>query len=59
MCTLHFCVDLSAVHLYMSENCVITAFPGYCMVSFPAKNIKPNMILLCKLSIPLRNIFFM
>ena len=38
MCTVHFCVDLSVVHLYISENSVINAFPGYCMVPFPVKN---------------------
>ena len=57
--TLHGCVDLQVFYLYLSENCVITALPGYCMVSFLAKNIKPKMIILCKLSIRLRNIFFM
>ena len=68
--TLHGCADLQVIYLYLSENCVITALPGYCMVSFLAlpgycmvsflaKNIKPKMIILCKLSIRLRNIFFM
>ena len=47
------------VNLYLSENCVISALPGYSMVFSLAKNRKPNMILLCKLSIRLRNIFFM
>ena len=56
MCTLRFCVDeLMAVtffvYLYLSENCVISALPGYSMVFFLNKNIKPKMILLCKLSI--------
>ena len=57
MCTLHFvwisesmAVTLS-VHLYLSDNCVINALPGYSMVFFLAKNIKPKMIILCKLSI--------
>ena len=46
------------VDLYLSENCVINALPGYAMVFFLAKNIKPLMILLCKLSIRLGNILF-
>ena len=65
MCTLRFCVDLlvDGCHvirsfIYVSENCVISALPGYSMVFFRAKNIKPQLILLCKLSIRLRNIFF-
>ena len=47
------------VHLYLSENCVIITLTGYSMVLSLAKNRKPNMILLCKLSIRLRNILFM
>ena len=39
MCTFHVCVDLWVIHLYLSENCVITALPGYCMVSFLTKYI--------------------
>ena len=67
MCTLHFCVDLlvdgcdviSHIYLYLYKNCVINALPGYSMVFILAKNIKPKMILLCKLSIRLINILRM
>ena len=51
MCTLRFCVNLRAdgwdfIRSIMSENCFISALPGYSMVSILVKNIKIKMILL-------------
>ena len=62
MCTLRFCVESMVVtlfvHFYLSQNCVISALPGYSILFYSmffslVKNRKPNMILLCKLSIRL------
>ena len=62
MCTLRLCVDLWAddfdfIRSIMSENCVISALPAYYMASILFIKITLKIILLCKLSIRLRNIF--
>ena len=45
MCSLHYGF-YGFIRSIMSENCVISALPGFCTVSTLIKNIKIKMILL-------------
>ena len=52
MCSLHYSFVwisepmVGTIRSIMSENCVISALPGFCTVSILIKNIKIRMILL-------------